>query len=128
MRNKYLIPLLIIGLVLISSCKKKEDDNQSKSPGYFILTQTNKKSISDNSQNKNVNDFDLGNIKKSKEFNFSLANGGESPIFDITLGFNNSNFTIYPTNISELNASGNVSLNQLLKSWSHSWTQFRWHR
>jgi hypothetical protein len=122
MRNKSIIALTILGLVLIFSCKKNKDENQpvqTSTPGYFILNPVNpsKSSINNNSPSKSTqaNVFDLGEIKKSSEFYFALSNGGDAPIFDITLSFANSNYNIYPTNISILNVHENLTLSPIIK-------------
>ena len=109
-------------LVFIScfswSCSKKDNINSIKQ-SYFVLNQvllkTEKISSNLSSNGDPQNTFNLGDIKKSNTFYFSLSNGGNTPIFDVTLNFSNSNFTIYPSYISILDINSNLSIASIIK-------------
>lgn len=119
MNHKYLFGSLILGIVLLSGCKESKDENLSIKPGSFAFSQiisTKSASISSSQSNAvTSNEFDLGDIKKSSQFNFSLSNTGGSPIFDISFHFRKSSFTIYPKVIARIDVNEKLSLVPILK-------------
>lgn len=119
MNQKYLIGCLILGIMLLFACKENKDETPSNKPGNFVFSQINStksatiSSFQSNSVSSNA--FDLGDLKKSSQFYFSLSNGGGSPIFDISLRFRKSGFTIYPAVLSILDISEKLTLVPILK-------------
>jgi hypothetical protein len=114
MRNfKIIILIIFFGY----SCSK--DHNENIKPGYFIISHVdnNLKSANNNAfkTSNGDNSFDLGEIRKSEEYYFSLSNGGETPIFEVTLNCNNSAFTVSPESISVLEINENLNLLPSLK-------------
>ena len=114
MNHRSLFGCLILGIILLSACKENKDETPPIKPGSFIFSQINTtKSASISSVQNNTlssNAFDLGNLKKSAQFYFSLSNGGGSPIFDISLRFRKSGFTIYPAVLSSLEIAEKLSI------------------
>lgn len=108
---------LILLTVLLNSCSD-EEMNQKTEPSYFTLSQI--QSSSPNGRTSSVSEisteFNLGDIKASKEFYFLLGNGGDKSIFNIKLETSNPMFTISPQKISVLEGrnSTNNSLMPLL--------------
>lgn len=119
MGHKNLIGLLILVVFQFTSCKENKDENPTNEPGVFVFSQINSmKSASINSSPSNSvssNEFDLGEIKKSSQFYFSLSNGGGTPIFDISLRFRKTGFNIYPKVISSIGTNENLTLSPILK-------------
>ncbi len=114
---KHLAIIVIVMQVIFISCNKeddiieneKDDGIEMKEPGYFVLTELKNsvKSSTIDSQLKSAQaGFDLGDIKASMQYSFILMNGGDQPVFDITLKTNNPAFAISPAAISVL--EGNV--------------------
>lgn len=97
---------LIVLISFISSCNKEKmnDDINSKTPGSFSLTriESTKSSYLKSSQTNVTSVMDFGDIKASKEFYFLLSNGGDEPIFDISMIMDNSSFNINPKTIDYL--------------------------
>lgn len=113
------VAFLII-IILIVSCKKEDEhtDIEEATPksGFFVVKQTTEnKSNNCIKEQLLISNFDLGEIKRSKRFYFSLSNGGDEPIFDIQLNCNNNQFNVTPNNISVLNGINNQSLNQIIE-------------
>jgi len=110
------IKIIIILIVIFYSCSKDNDDIK---PGYFIINYVDnnlKSSKTSFFQNSKQDDhFDLGEIKKSEEYHFTLSNGGDKPIFNISLNCSNTRFSIYPTSISILEAARKLNVQPLLK-------------
>lgn len=94
------ISLIFITLFL-SGCN--DEEVQKTKSGYFTLSQLKSPSNGRISSSNDVAaDFDLGDLKASREFYFILNNGGENPITDITLETNDTRFLISPQNIGTL--------------------------
>lgn len=110
------IKIIAILMIILYSCSKDNDDLE---PGFFIISYVgnNAKSskISFFQNSKQDNSFDLGEIRKSAEYHFTLSNGGGVPIFNISLNCNNTQFSIYPTSISVLDAAKKLKVQPLLK-------------
>jgi hypothetical protein len=85
-----------------SSCNK--DEISKETPGYFVIAELkNSESSSLKSTNGTLtSSFDFGDLKASKEFFFLLMNGGDKPIFNITLFTDNSQFNIRPSHVDQL--------------------------
>jgi len=94
---------LILIVVLLNSCSD-EGLNQRTTPAYFTLAQI--KTSNPNGRTSSINEtsteFNLGDIKASKEFYFLLGNGGDNSIFNVKLETSNPMFTISPQKISVL--------------------------
>lgn len=99
--------LIMLVMILVLACT--DNDIRKGKSGYFILSQLQ---VPVNGRSNRVNqavngdpvtDFNLGYVKASREFFFVLGNGGDNPIFDITLETSDPNFIISPTAISNLN-------------------------
>lgn len=88
----------IVVLFLAFSCS--EDIQPEPKSGYFTLTQL-KASKGGRTAVAPV-EFDLGELKASREFYFLLGNGGETPITDITIETDNEAFIVSPNKISSL--------------------------
>lgn len=103
---------LILLTPLLNSCSD-EEVNQSKESSYFTLSQI--KSSSPNgrtsSESEISTEFNLGDIKASKEFYFLLGNGGDKSIFNVKLETSNPMFTISPQKISILEGKNSTSNN-----------------
>lgn len=104
------ISLLILVTLIFNSCNE-EEVRKTKS-GYFTLSQLKSPSNGrTSSQNEVTTDFDLGDLKASREFYFILGNSGENPITDITIETNDSRFIVSPHSISTLpgvNSNGTI--------------------
>jgi hypothetical protein len=98
---KYFIPFMVLTFAQ-SSCNKEEAKRET--PGYFVITELkNSESSSLKSTKSTVgSSFDFGDLKASKEFFFLLTNGGDKPIFNITLSTDDSQFSIRPSKIEKL--------------------------
>jgi hypothetical protein len=102
MYRTLIIPFLV--LLIITACNKDEETRTTE-PGYFLLTEIKNpglKSTQLTAADSAKSEFQLGDLKASREFYFLLSNGGDSPIFDIRLESDNPQFTIAPENISKL--------------------------
>jgi hypothetical protein len=108
--------ILIFFMIAICSCSK---DNADLKPGYFIINYVDNKLKSSESllfqTSKQDNSFDLGEIRKSEEFYFTLSNGGETPIFHISLNCDNSEFTLSPESIAMLDVIDKLTIQPILK-------------
>ncbi len=99
--------LLMLGLVLSSqlffACQPKDEvvvptptptpiptPTLTKSAGYFVTA------------GKANPEFDLGELHGSNKYLFSVANGGDEDIFNVTLSSDNAPFEISPKNISTI--------------------------
>jgi len=92
---------LVFTILFLAGCND-EEVKKTKS-GYFTLSPL--KSPSNGrirSANEVTTDFDLGDLKASREFYFILGNGGENPITEITLETNDPRFIVSPQNIGSL--------------------------
>ena len=97
-------------LFAITACNKNDENNKT-SPGSFVFTSiinTSLKSVHVISDDSIISNFQLGDLKASKEFLFLLSNGGDNPIFDIRLTTNHPQFTIVPETISTLSGKSSV--------------------
>lgn len=102
--NQISILVKVLIIILILSACKKDEMIENKKPGYFILTELgNIENSSLKSSKLNENEiFDFGDLKASKEYFFLLLNGGDEPIFNISLVMDNSNFSITPSHLNEI--------------------------
>ena len=107
---KYLAQIMLL-IFAVSSCNKDNDEANKSTPGYFILAELNNNESSSlkSTENISTSTFDFGDLKASKEFFFLLVNGGDEPIFNITLSTDNSQFNIRPSQIDQI--SGGTLLN-----------------
>lgn len=94
------IVYLFIIVIAVFSCKK--EDVTPSTPGYFILTELKSPHLKSASADSLKTQFQLGDIKASKEFYFILSNGGDEPIFDVEFKSDNPVFQIFPEKIDEL--------------------------
>ena len=102
------IVLVILLVFTILSCNKNNDELNNKKPGYFVLAElSNKNSTIESAKRVSTSNFDFGDLKASKEFFFLLVNGGDEPIFNITLSTDNSQFSVNPSQLDEL-AGGTI--------------------
>lgn len=111
---KQIIIFISIALLAFTGCKK---DGERHEAGYFILTEiqnSNLKSISTIYDEDPKTEFSLGDVKASREFYFFISNGGENPIFNVTLSTNNTHFPIAPENISILPGSNLEGANNII--------------
>jgi hypothetical protein len=110
---KYFLPIMVSTLALLS-CNK--DEPKKETPGYFVITElTNSESSSlKSTKSTSTSSFDFGDLKASKEFFFLLMNGGDKPIFNISLSTDNSQFSIRPTQVNKL--SGGILLNNAVNT------------
>ena len=85
-----------------SSCNK--DEVKKETPGYFVIAElkNNESSSLKSTKGTLTSSFDFGDLKASKEFFFLLMNGGDKPIFNITLSTDNSQFNIRPSQVDLL--------------------------
>ncbi|MEX0360189.1 MAG: hypothetical protein AB3N10_04285, partial [Allomuricauda sp.] len=85
--------LLYLLLPIAISCSK-ENDSTNQVASQFAFEQVEGKTLTSISSKSNIGSnsnigFDLGDIKKTKQFYFILSNTGEAPIFDIELKSSN---------------------------------------
>lgn len=103
---KYITLLL---LIVIWSCSEDHVVREPKAY-YFRLSymvtpdKGGRKAIS---MSNPQTEFDLGDIKASREFYFLLGNASANPIADVTLAANDSSVMISPTTISSLSVQPN---------------------
>jgi hypothetical protein len=104
----------VIALIVLVGCGKEKI--QQNKAGYFVLNQVQSPGLKSASvvSTDTEQTFSLGNIKASKEFYFLLFNGGESPIFDISLNTGNSSFIMSPEQISLLPGSNSSAVGQVI--------------
>lgn len=104
----HIAPVILLVFIL-SSCNKNYEEVNEKKPGYFVLAElnNNKSSTLESSKSISASNFDFGDLKASKEFFFLLVNGGDEPIFNITLSTDNSQFDVNPSQLDEL-AGGTI--------------------
>lgn len=99
----------ILLLILLLACNEESIEVETSS-GYFNLSQIksspNGRIASPSAEQTFLSEFDLGDLKASKEFYFLLSNGGRNPITDITLETDDPRFAISPKTISKLDGSG----------------------
>jgi hypothetical protein len=69
----------------------------------------NKNSSLESAKSVAASNFDFGDLKASKEFFFLLVNGGNEPIFNITLSTDNSQFDVNPSQVPELSGGTIIS-------------------
>lgn len=101
--------IFLLTLLVIWGCS---EDHAVKGPeaGYFRLSymvtpdKGGRKAIS---MANPQTEFNLGDIKASREFYFLLGNASTNPITDITLEANDQSVVISPTTISSLSAQPN---------------------
>lgn len=107
---KYLGQIMFLILV-ITSCKKDNEETTHKIPGYFVLAELNNNESSSlkSAKNSSISSFDFGDLKASKEFYFILVNGGDYPIFNISLSTDNSHFNIRPSRVDQLSGGTLIS-------------------
>ena len=109
---RHLILSFIVLQVISISCKKEDDIIEIKEPGYFVLTEL-KGSLKTSNANKvfksSQSDFNLGELKASKNYSFILTNGGNQPIFDIALSTDKESFTVSPKEISRLEGNKQIA-------------------
>jgi hypothetical protein len=100
---KYLGQIVLL-IFVITSCKKNNDEVTKKVPGYFVLAElNNNESLSLRiAKSTSTSSYEFGDLRASKEFFFLLTNGGDEPIFNITLSTDNSQFTIRPSQVDKL--------------------------
>jgi hypothetical protein len=101
---------LALILLAFTACNKEVENSQSKA-GSFSLTAINNanvKSAQVISDGPIKNEFQLGDLKASKEFFFLLSNSGDNPIVDITFKTDNPQFTIVPESISSLSGKSST--------------------
>lgn len=95
---------------LLFACQKHRDEvppateqPATPQPGYFVMSAT---SHTSSPTGRTTQDrpaaFDLGVLKGSKEFLFMVDNGGDEPIFDITLSSDKEAFEVSPKRIQVL--------------------------
>ncbi len=98
--------LIIFAITLCSliACNKKDevDNMQSAKSGAFEIQYTGSSNKISNTLDQI--DFDLGDLKASKEFYFTLSNVGETPITDIEITSNREDFKCFPQSIPQLNS------------------------
>jgi hypothetical protein len=102
MYRTILIPTLV--LLAMAACKKDEEIRKS-GPGYFLLTEVKNPELKNTrfyAEDSAKTEFQLGDLKASREFYFLLSNGGDNAIFDVHLETDNPLFTFAPENISRL--------------------------
>jgi hypothetical protein len=97
----------LLGLTLMSqlffACKKDDEKvtPPSSQAGYFVISSIDQSSIANGRKSAETHDseFDLGALLSSDKFLFLIANGGDEPIFNITLSSDNTPFEITPKSI-----------------------------
>jgi hypothetical protein len=96
--------LILFLLPVISACNKDTSNETSRTPGYFVLAELNNNETPSlkAADTKKSSSFDFGDLKASKEFFFILVNGGDEPIFNITMKTDKSQFIIRPTQLKIL--------------------------
>jgi hypothetical protein len=116
--KRYII-LSLFGMILLQGCKK-EDKTTPPLAGYFQLTQIGNIGVKSTQRivgDSIITEFQLGDLKNSREFFFLLSNGGDNPIFDVTLNTDNPQFIPTPSAISNLpgkNVTGSSAIMPLL--------------
>lgn len=97
------IYLLVLSFLLFTC---KEDEIVENKPGYFTLSQIKYPSEGRiSSTSVEATDFDLGDLKASREFYFLLGNAGETSITDINLTTDNPKFILSPTSIGSIDGT-----------------------
>ena len=112
MKTTQHLALIVLFILTFSSCNKnkEEDEVNNRTPGYFVLAELNNKNSSlESAKSVAASNFDFGDLKASKEFFFLLVNGGNEPIFNITLSTDNSQFDVNPSQVPELSGGTIIS-------------------
>ncbi len=114
----------MLGLSLVSqvffSCKKDEEKvtPPSSESGYFVVSSMSMSQASaPNGRIATVpstTEFDLGSLRASKEYLFTITNGGAMPIFDVILTSNNAPFEITPKTIKTVPGKNQTGIMPLL--------------
>ena len=124
MKHKVLFLLAGILTILVVECNRTTPVSPNQTitltpgPGAFGLGYM--KGLSKSTANAavksgaNVN-FDLGSIKGSTAFYFLLYNIGNTPITDVTLSVDGSDFTVYPSGMDTLIPGGDVGMLPVVK-------------
>jgi hypothetical protein len=103
---------------LFVACKK--DDEQVKpaettsDSGYFIVSSTGSANGRIAASLPTRQEFDLGPLLASDKFIFMIANGGDQPIFDVTLTSDNVPFDVSPKFIAKLPGKKETTIYPLL--------------
>jgi hypothetical protein len=105
---------------LFFACKK--DDKQAtppgSEPGYFVVSSMSQASAANariaNLPSPSATEFDLGQLRASKEFLFTITNGGDMPIFDVALTSDNAPFDITPKTIKSVPGKKQTGIMPLL--------------
>lgn len=100
---------LIVIIALQYGCSD-EEVNQKKEPAYFTLAHLKGSNSGGraSSASETSSEFNLGDIKASKEFYFLLGNGGDNPIYNVKLESSNPMFDISPRSISILEGKNSI--------------------
>jgi hypothetical protein len=103
---------------LFFACKK---DNEGVTPGeansdsgYFVVSPTGSANGRIAASVPTTQEFDLGPLLASDKFIFMVANGGEQPIFDVTLTSDNLPFDVSPGYIAKLPGKKETTIYPLL--------------
>jgi hypothetical protein len=109
---KISLGMLAVILLIVASCNLNNVEPDKKS-GYFILTRLSQgdfeNPVAQTTLKAGESDFNLGDLKASREFYFLLLNGGDEPIFDIHLQTGNDAFVITPDHLDMLPGKTTIS-------------------
>jgi hypothetical protein len=119
--------IIVCALSIMFGCTKPttSPNVETESQGKFALAQIQVPSVSSeseiaifqsvqNTSSQNTN-FNLGEIRNTTDFYFTLSNVGNNSITDITLISANPNFIITPAKIDTLHPSSALRLLQVIK-------------
>lgn len=111
---------LLISLLIISCQKKEEPIPQTQQPiepietsGFFVISSIEYPSNGRIASVSPTYSFDLGALKASDKFSFLITNGGDKPIFNVTLTSDIAPFEILPKSIRSIpgrNVGGVIQL------------------
>jgi hypothetical protein len=110
--------LLTVGCDTVSPVKTNETVTLTPEPGSFgvgYMKGLSKSKAAANVQSGANISFDLGSIKGSNSFYFLLYNIGGTPITDVTLEMDDSNFTVYPSAMDTLTSGNDVGVLPVVK-------------
>jgi hypothetical protein len=105
---------------LFFACKKDEvgvtptQPTTVSQPGYFVVSPQSSATNGRLSGPTFNTEFDLGILRSSKEFLFMISNGGDEPIFDVTLTSDNTPFEISPKTIKTISGKNQTAVMPLL--------------
>ncbi len=111
-----LVALCVSGPLFVA-CQNRNEEVKPDAAGYFVVTATGEGASPGGrtAQGTSGTKFDFGDLKASREFLFTLANGGERAIFDVTLASSEDAFEVSPKRIQSLPGKGSTGIVPLIK-------------